>query len=231
VLRSVLGETFRLLGRHLDLFTLIVLTVWLPGSVLTNYLEFFDPADGSPGRGVRAGLMIEALFGPLVAGATVVALAGIKRGEPVDYWVAMRGGLGIWPRLFLVRLVAGLITLAGLLALVVPGIVLLVRYALIDAVTVLEGGTAAGIRRRSTALTAGQGWEILALGAGLMAGLIAFGLFLSLLVEVLPGLRHFVTGVLRDCVIAVSQTTVSIAFFLVYWRTARPAAVGRDAQA
>ena len=50
VVRAVLGETFRLLGRHLHLFTLISLTVWLPTHVLLNYLEFFEPGEDSAGR-------------------------------------------------------------------------------------------------------------------------------------------------------------------------------------
>ena len=36
-----LGETVRLLVANLYLFTLISLTVWLPGHILRNYLEFF----------------------------------------------------------------------------------------------------------------------------------------------------------------------------------------------
>ena len=34
--RDILEETFRLLGRHFHLFTLIALTVWLPGHVVIN---------------------------------------------------------------------------------------------------------------------------------------------------------------------------------------------------
>ena len=49
-MRAVLGETFRLLGRHLHLFTLLSLTVWLPTHILLNYLEFFDPGEEAAGR-------------------------------------------------------------------------------------------------------------------------------------------------------------------------------------
>ena len=47
-MRALLGETFRLLAAHLNLFTLISLTVWLPGHVLSNYFEFFEPAPAEP---------------------------------------------------------------------------------------------------------------------------------------------------------------------------------------
>jgi len=41
VRRDILEETFRLLVRHFDLFTMIALTVWLPGHLVINYLDFF----------------------------------------------------------------------------------------------------------------------------------------------------------------------------------------------
>ena len=45
--RDLIRETLRLFAAHLHLFTLIALTVWLPGHVVINYLDFF--AGGAPG--------------------------------------------------------------------------------------------------------------------------------------------------------------------------------------
>ncbi len=59
--RDILEETFRLLARHLDLFTLIALTVWLPGHLVINYIDFFatskDAADAAA-RSFRVALMV-----------------------------------------------------------------------------------------------------------------------------------------------------------------------------
>lgn len=218
-MRPLLGETFRLLGGHLDLFTLIVLTVWLPGNLLTNYFEFFGSQGQLPGRALRVGLVIEAIFGPLVASATITTLARIKQGYPVSYWLAMQEGLAAWWRLFVVRFITGLIVLAGLVALVIPGLILLVRYALVDSVAVLEGGNAADARRRSTELTQGQRWDILLAGTLLIASFIVFGVLLALPLDAVPGSNHFVVIVLRDCVLALGQTVFTIALFVFYWRS------------
>jgi len=124
VRRDILEETFRLLARHLDLFTLIALTVWLPGHLVINYIDFFaaskDTADAAA-RGFRVGLMVEAIFGPLVVAATLAAVARIKRGEPASYVQALVDGLVAWPRIFIARIVVSVLVLAGLIALVVPG--------------------------------------------------------------------------------------------------------------
>ena len=161
-MRALLGETFRLLAAHLNLFTLISLTVWLPGHVLRNYFEFFEPEDGA-GQSLRAMLAIQVVFDPLVVAGTLVALGRIKSGLPVGYAVAMTQGLAAWGRLLVVRFVVNVaVTLLALGALfaasargvpavamwtlliglaVVTGI-LLVRFAVADSVVVLEGANA-----------------------------------------------------------------------------------------
>ena len=222
---ALLGETFRLLGRHLDLFTLIVLTVWFPAHLAANYLQFFG-AGAEPQRALSLVLMIELAFGPLVAGATITTLARIKQGMPTGYWVALGEGFNAWGRLLVVRVITGVLIALGLLALVVPGLLLLVRYALVDSVAVLEGALAGEARQRSTALTAGLRWAIFWTGGLLFAGVVSLGMLLSLLLDGIPRLNHFVVRVLVDSMLSVTQCVFTIALFLFYWR-ARMSVTGR----
>ena len=179
-MRALLGETFRLLAAHLNLFTLISLTVWLPGHVLRNYFEFFEPEDGA-GQSLRAMLAIQVVFDPLVVAGTLVALGRIKSGLPVGYAVAMTQGLAAWGRLLVVRFVinfaVALPALGALFAapargfpavamgtlligLAVVTAILLVRFAVADSVVVLEGANAITVWRRAAALTAGRRWAM-----------------------------------------------------------------------
>ena len=224
--RDILEETFRLLARNLELFTLIALTVWLPGHLVINYLDFFaaskDTADAAA-RGFRVGLMVEGIFGPLVVAATLAALARIKRGEPATYAQVLVAGLVAWPRLFLARLVVSALLLAGLVALVVPGLIVLVRLSFVDALVVVEGAPLGAALRASHALTAGRRLAIFWTTGFLFA--VVFSLAMSL--SALAGaVHHFVVQVLIDCVIAVTQTVFTIALFLFY-REARLAPATR----
>jgi hypothetical protein len=226
VRRDILEETFRLLARNLELFTLIALTVWLPGHLVINYLDFFaaskDTADAAA-RGFRVGLMVEGIFGPLVVAATLAALARIKRGEPATYAQVMVAGLVAWPRLFLARLVVSALVLAGLVALVVPGLIVLVRLSFVDALVVVDGAPLGSALRASHALTAGRRLAIFWTTGFLFA--VVFSLAMSL--SALAGaVHHFVVQVLIDCVIAVTQTVFTIALFLFY-REARLAPATR----
>jgi len=223
VRRDILAETFRLLARHFHLFTLIALTVWLPGHLIINYIDFFATSKGAAdagARGFRVGLMVEGFFGPLVVAATLSALARITRGEPVSYAQAMRQGFAIWPRLFLARLVASALVLAGLIALVVPGVLVLLRLAFVDALVVLEGAPLGAALRASNALTVGRRLAIFWTGGFLFVAVFSVAMTLSALAGAAD---HFVVQVLVDCVIAVTQVVFTIALFLFY-REARQAA-------
>ena len=65
--RDILQETFRLLTRHFDLFTMIALTVWLPGHLVINYLDFFATSKGAAdaaARSFRVAILLEGVFAP-----------------------------------------------------------------------------------------------------------------------------------------------------------------------
>jgi hypothetical protein len=222
---DLLRETLRLFTAHLHLFTLIALTVWLPGHVVINYLDFF--AGGPPGsaeaaaRGIRVFLIVEAVFGPLVGAATLAVLARIKRGEPATYGQALADGLAAWPRLFIARLVQGAIVLVGLVALIVPGVILLVRVSFVDALVVLDGAPLGAALRVSNALTAGRRLAIFWTGGALFVGVFSLAAILSVLAG---ATGHFVAQVLADCAIAVTKTVFTIALFLFYWEARHAAA-------
>jgi hypothetical protein len=217
VRRDILQETFRLLTRHFDLFTMIALTVWLPGHLVINYLDFFATSRGAAdaaARSFRVAILLEGVFGPLVVAATLAALLTIKQGQPPRYFAALRWAIILWPRLFLARLVVSIVVLAGLVALVVPGVMLLVRFAFVDALVALDGVPLGQALRISNTLTAGRRRGIFWTGGFLFAAVFSMAAALS----ALAGLaEHFVVQVLVDCLIAVTQTVFTIAMFLFYW--------------
>ena len=249
-MRALLAETVRLLVAHLNLFTLISLTIWLPAHILRNYFEFFEAAEDGIGQSLRVMLAVQVVLDPLVVASTLAALGRIATGAPVGYGAAMTQGLTAWGRLLVVRFVinfavalpalaamfaspargaAAVVVGAMLLALAVCTAVLLVRFAVVDSVVVLEGGTAMTAWRRAAAITAGQRWTIVWTLAVLFIVVLGLAVSASQLVRVIPELNHFVVRVLLDCVVAVSQSLFTIALFLFYWRGrgAEGAAIGR----
>jgi len=155
------SEAVRLLWGNLGLFSAIILTVWLPGNILTNYVAYHvvEPGDEYSGY-MSLNMWIETIFGPIYIGALVYAMFQIKSGRAVTYREAMGVGIRKWGSLFAARFAAGILILLGSIALVIPGIILAVRYSLLDAPVVIEGKGASAARARSTALTIGRRWRI-----------------------------------------------------------------------
>lgn len=237
-MRETLEETLRLLFSELHLFTLVALTVWLPAHVLLKYLEFFAPPEVIPGRAFRVSLIVQIVFDPLVVAATLMALARIKQKVPLAYWTVMHDGARAWGRLFVVRL----LLLALLVALMVSGAAivrsgwrgvlpgalflaaatasaaLLVRFAVVDAVVVLEGRSVFNCWPRAAELTAGRRWVIVRTTGFLLGLAFALEMLNAQLLRAVPELDHFVTRVLFDCAMSVGQTVFTIALFLFYWR-------------
>lgn len=236
---GVLGETLRLLAGNLHLFTLIVLTVWLPGHVALNYLEFFGPSNDPSLQSLRLAFVLQACFDPLVVAAIISALARIKAGLPASYGDVLLEAVRVWPRLVLVRFLiytllalpiglalalgagpGGGRVLGGLigLALGVVATVLVVRVALVDAVVVLENGNVRTAWSRAAALTRGRRRAIFGTLLAIFALLITLVAGLALVFRVAPGLNHFIFRVLVDCALSVGQSAFPIALFVFYWR-------------
>jgi hypothetical protein len=219
-------EAIRLCGTNFVLIASIILTVWLPGNLLGEYLIWYAPSDDEVSRSFRVGALIETVFGPIYCGALVYALAQLKNGRRPSYFEAISVGLRTWGRLFSARFLAGLWIVVGLILLVVPGIVLMVRYAFINAVVVLEGVGGDSARRRSAELTRGFRWQIF------LAGLLFFVTFapLSFAIRVpyeqfFPALNTMATDVAADCVLDMAYAIVQIVIFLYYWQAIGPAGV------
>ena len=83
---------------------------------------------------------------------------------------------------------------------------------------VLEGGNAVTAWRRAARLTAGRRWPILGTAAVLFLVILSCAMLLGQAFKAAPELNHFVVRVLVDCVLAVGQSSFTVAFFLLYWR-------------
>jgi hypothetical protein len=205
----------------LPLFGAIVLTIWLPGTIAGLAIERSVPAERVMMVSFQFTNIVEGIFGPLYEGELVYALGQLKSGRRAGYAEAMGVGLGHWGRLFAARFMAGLIILLGFIALIIPGIILQLRFALLDEAVILEGAEASDARGRSAELTRGRRWSIL------LAGLFSFIVYLiasvalEALIEALGLIDNFSVRVVVDCITHILFATFEIVMFLYYWEAAR----------
>ena len=199
------------------LITAIVLTIWLPGNLLTNYVNHIY--DGNNYLVFKITLWFETIFGPIYIGALIHALYQIKSGRSATYRESITTGFNKWGRLFGARFVAGILISLGFIALVVPGIILALRYSFLDETVILENKDISGSRSRSTELTEGKRWEILGSVLLFFVSYFLFGLIIQLPYIYFESLDNIVMDIVIDCILDVTYTVLQIVIFLFYWES------------
>lgn len=210
------SEALVLMWRHLGLFAALVLTVWLPGNLFLNYVNYY-------GVGVTEMSVIKltvwtaALLDPICTAAIIYALYEIKMGRVAGYKESIGVGFKNWSTIFAARFIAGFLILLGLIALIVPGVVLSVRYLFLDVAVVVEDAGPVGSRRRSVELTEGRRWPIF------WAVLVCFVVYFVVAVVVYLPLEYFDwlnqiwVEVTLDCLFDILLIVIEIVIFLFYW--------------
>ena len=206
----------QLLLRYLGPMAFLVLMVWLPGNLLVEYLayEVYDPDDIV--ESLRVSMAIEVILGSFYTSATLAFLFAAERGEEPSIRGALREALPIWPRVFWVRFVSGLLVLAGLIAFVLPGLVLAVRLAAVDSVVVREHHGPWDAIKRSWEVTRGRAWRLC---GGLVLILLLWALaalFTGALQGLVPGLDAWLPSALLACPLDVLFQLFTIVVFLHY---------------
>ncbi len=153
---EAIGQGLALWLRNIPLLSALVLTVWLPGNIALNYVAFLNPTEELVGSDFWLPSVIDSIFGPLSLGAVIYALDRRWQGLHVGYFEALRGGLKNWIPLFFTLFVAELLVGLGCLLLIVPGIILAVRYAFVGIVVILENRQGSSARSRSSDLVRGR---------------------------------------------------------------------------
>jgi len=209
-------EALSLLRRHIGLFAAMILTVWLPGNIVITYLAY--SVEGLSNMGYLALVMvIQGTFGPIYIGALVYCVFQMKSGRAVTYREAMAVGIKKWPALFTARLVAGVLISAAYLALVTPGVVLDLRYALLDSAVIIERKCTSEALVRSRELMDGRRWQMFWAAAVFFTLYVIVSVAVSLPLDFIDSPSTMPVEVVLKCALDIAFAVIQIVICLVYW--------------
>lgn len=225
-----LKEAIALFLDNLFIFSKIILTVWLPGSLILVSLRYFvfPEVTGTDEiaafvREIHISNLIETAFSPLYGGALIYVLWKFKQGILVGYDEAMISGAKRSLKLFATRLSTSLLVVLGLFALVIPGVILALRYFFIDEVVVLENVNARKARQQSARLTKGRRTQLLLVSLFTWLGILFIGIVFNAGIQIfLAGfdpsmLMNFVIDVVIECLNSVLFGLCYVVSFVFYW--------------
>lgn len=174
-LRQILSTGWELYRRHFTVFAAIALAVVLPMDLITLGLIEGKLTGGFDvnqiGGGGPAYTLVQTLVTvPLITAGHVYAVLQVSRGEQPRAGDSLSRASGVLPVLIGTVLLYSLGVLAGLIALIVPGIYLAVRWFVATQSVVAEERGPVEALQRSGELVQGQWWRVL--GISLVVGLM-----------------------------------------------------------
>ena len=175
--RHVLDRTIGALRADLPAYILLALVlVGIPTVVLDSELT-----QGAQSRGAQYGVVLVAgLLEVLLTTVLTHSVLARLDGAPAPLGASLRVGLRFWPLAFAVQLVSGIAVLVGLCLLVVPGVILALRWLVpVPALMSEQLGLGESLQR-STELTEGSRMALLGLA---LAWAVAFVLVPPLLIS------------------------------------------------
>ena len=161
---------FRVYGRDLLRFFIVL---YLPVVIVSLILPQGGSEDSTSGFPAVA-FIFNFFYQPIYTGALIYQLARIEAGLP---WTLREGfitGVRLWDKLLLVNLVSLTLTLIGLMAFIVPGLLVYARLALAEYRVVLAGDHPKDALKNSFEITRPFTLPIIACTA------VLFGVYLSL---------------------------------------------------
>lgn len=162
----VVGQTFSLIGRNFVLFFLMsIIFVGLP-----QFGLLYARSYAITGQGI-SGLWQVTIVGAIITMATAFILQGALTraavddlsGSGVKFGAAVGDGLRYFFPLFIVAILVMLGIWIGLILLIIPGIILALRWAITAPVVVIERDGPTRSMGRSAELTEGHRWPIFGL--------------------------------------------------------------------
>jgi hypothetical protein len=161
----VVGQTFGLIGRNFIVFLMMALVFVGAPQFAIYYVQstvgISDPSLTAP-IGL-AGVLVSLVTSYILQGALTRAAIDDLSGAGVKFGAALGDGLRYFFPLFVVGLLVGIGMAIGLVLLIIPGLILAVRWAVSAPIVVVEKHGPTNSIGRSAELTKGYRWPIFGL--------------------------------------------------------------------
>ncbi|WP_395014954.1 hypothetical protein [Dongia sp.] len=175
----VISDSIAVFGRNLGPFLVISLIIGIPYllvslmTVASIDIEAIQ-ATGQLPSGFWGMIVIGILIGMLTYALTQAALVygtvQDLRGQRASFGDCLSRGFAVLPRVLIVALLASLGIWIGSMLLLVPGLILMVMWWIVNPVLVIEGAGVGQAFSRSRDLTRGHRWQIF--GILVLVGLV-----------------------------------------------------------
>ncbi|MUT67690.1 hypothetical protein [Paenibacillus sp. NEAU-GSW1] len=157
--RGVISKTLSLFFRNAGALLLIAAVTAVPVEIIKNYAYFWG--DREAPASLIADTFVSAVFLSLLTPVVVYYLIGKMRDGSASVWASYMWGVRKWPRIIVYHFLQGVIVTAGLILLVVPGLLMLTRTLLLPVVVSAENTSVMNPLEVGRNMSIGRFWPFL----------------------------------------------------------------------
>ena len=177
---KVLTDGLGVVARNFGPFFLLCLLLQGVPSALVAYGQLMARASGIFSIFAIVGALASLVTVPMLEGALISGSMSDLEGRPASMNDWLAAGRAHWPRLLGLGLLTALGVCLGLILLIVPGVLLALRWSAAGPAVVLEGRSIQEAMGRSAALTRDRRWAIFLLGLIFLGAMIVLQIALSI---------------------------------------------------
>jgi len=204
--------------KHFGVVATVVVVIWLPLELLSSYMDYFVFGPDDIRKSFKLSQFLDNFVG-IIATAAVISIGFSScAGKDAAFGSALAVGASSWGRMWWTRFLTRLSIVLGFLLLIIPGIYLLVRLALVEPVVICERVSGTTAIRRSFELTEERDWEVVILG--LVYGIVTIAAIACVVLPpiFIPALDHWLvnaaTWLLADVIVAFGTLNWLCAYLL-----------------
>lgn len=216
-LGHLLHSSWQLLAPCLPAAIGLYVLVWIPGNLLINYLDAFVLSEGQELRTLQVSNAVQSLWGNLATGGILFQLCQALRGRPVAFGDMVKAAFTHWGRLWVAGFISGIMTVIGLVLLIFPAFIVIVRTNFANSAAVDAPMSGSSAVQESWDITKGHFWRIL--GYSLLMGSICVSpmIMFGALSPLLPLLENWAVNAVVSTALELPLIYL-LAFTLVFYR-------------
>jgi hypothetical protein len=210
-----LFETFAFFKAFFADIAGFLIPVTLPVVVIETYLTFLGMEVKTFGLIHWLPFIIGFLYRPIYTGGLIWLISKAVEGSPWSLSECMKKGVQCWKSLINVYIISLMLIFAGLMAFIVPGVIIMARVSLAEFNVVLEGMNPRGALFKSNEQIKGTTGTVIGCTMLLMFLLVGLDMITSYFLRKIS-IQGFIPSVVATVVFMVLSSTVTILFYRFY---------------
>ncbi|WP_166266536.1 YciC family protein [Marinobacter caseinilyticus] len=215
MLKESLQDSWSFFSRNIMAIASIILPIIIPVEILTSLYTYSTQGEAPTLGSSLVMMVVWGLSYSVYMVAVIFYISSTISGQTLSTKALWRQGAQVWGRYFLLILLVGAMVLVGFMALIVPGIIFMIRYAFAEFELLLNQKHAIEALKSSWHATADYVWAIL---GGYAVISLALWLPYLLIVKLLTalGLNYDIAYSLLDTASSVFGVFYTIFAFRIY---------------